>query len=197
MIAQAVCFLCQSWRVLDRQPCCRFRISIPRPEQSRSLLTIASRPLPMCLLFCGTAPQVLQRYDSSHGLPPCLVHCFTGSKEELAAYVDMGFFISVAGSICRQKNGAELREAVKLIPLDRLMVETDAPYLGFTGCRKGHSNPKKTNPNVPSALPAVVRALAECLGLPFDQVAQATLRNSRAFFGMMEIAEIAPVELHQ
>ncbi|CAN0494513.1 unnamed protein product [Ectocarpus sp. 8 AP-2014] len=64
------------------------------------------------------------------------------------------------------------------------MVETDAPYLGFSGCRKGHDKPKKQNPNVPSALPAVVRVLAECLGLPFEQVARATLQNSRQFFGM-------------
>ncbi|CAM9601677.1 unnamed protein product [Ectocarpus fasciculatus] len=128
--------------------------------------------------------EVLRRYDASHGLPPCLVHCFTGSEKELTAYIEMGFFVSVAGGICREKSGAALREAVKRVPLDRLMVETDAPYLGFSGCRKGHNKPKKQNPNVPSALPAVVRVLAECLGLPFEEVARATLQNSRQFFGM-------------
>ncbi|CAM9554872.1 unnamed protein product [Hapterophycus canaliculatus] len=130
--------------------------------------------------------KVLRRYDVLHGLPPCLVHCFTGSEEELAAYLDMGFFVSVAGGICREKSGAVLREAVKRIPLNRLMVETDAPYLGFTGCRKGHSKPKKQNPNVPSALPSVVRVVAECMALPYEEVARATLQNSRDFFGMKE-----------
>eukprot|EP00903_Cladosiphon_okamuranus_P018774 g17271.t1 len=135
----------------------------------------------------GDFSEVLRRYDALHGLPPCLVHCFTGNEKELAAYLDMGFFISVAGGICREKSGASLREAVKRVPLERLMVETDAPYLGFTGCRKGHSKPNKQSPNCPSALPAVVSVLAECLGLPFEEVARATGENSRAFFGMEEI----------
>ncbi|CAM9854872.1 unnamed protein product [Pylaiella littoralis] len=131
--------------------------------------------------------EVLRRCDSLLGLPPCLVHCFTGTDKELATYVEMGFFVSVAGGICREKSGAVLREAVKRVPLDRLMVETDAPYLGFTGCRKGHSKPKKQNPNVPSALPAVVQVLADCRGLSFDDIARATAENSRVFFGMKSL----------
>ena len=58
-----------------------------------------------------------------------VVHCFTGTKETLQRYLDMGFFIGITGWICDERRGGALREAVKYIPLDRVMIETDAPYL--------------------------------------------------------------------
>ena len=58
-----------------------------------------------------------------------VVHCFTGNKYVLDDYLNMGFSIGITGWICDDKRGKELREAVKLIPLDRILIETDAPYL--------------------------------------------------------------------
>ena len=58
-----------------------------------------------------------------------VVHCFTGTVEEVKTYLSMGFSIGVTGWICDERRGHSLREAVKHIPLDRLLIETDAPYL--------------------------------------------------------------------
>jgi TatD DNase family protein len=60
------------------------------------------------------------------GLPPCLVHCFTGTQDELLAYIDMGFYIGITGFLLKKPHGDALRECVKHIPLDKLMIETDA-----------------------------------------------------------------------
>jgi TatD DNase family protein len=60
------------------------------------------------------------------GLPPCLVHCFTGTEAELLAYIDMGFYIGITGFLLKKPHGDALRECVKHIPLDKLMIETDA-----------------------------------------------------------------------
>ena len=62
-------------------------------------------------------------------LPPVLVHCFTGDADALAAYLERGFFISLSAWMTAKGRGAALRGLTATIPTDRLMVETDAPYL--------------------------------------------------------------------
>ena len=62
-------------------------------------------------------------------LPKSIVHCFTGNKEALIKYIDMGFYIGITGWLCDERRGKHLEELVDLIPLDKLMIETDAPYL--------------------------------------------------------------------
>ena len=57
------------------------------------------------------------------------MHCFTGEKDELFDYLDRDCYIGVTGWICDERRGAHLRDVVKSIPADRLMLETDAPYL--------------------------------------------------------------------
>ena len=58
-----------------------------------------------------------------------VAHCFTGGPTELAAYLELGLHVGVTGWVCDERRGGDLREAVPLIPLDRLLIETDAPYL--------------------------------------------------------------------
>ncbi len=120
----------------------------------------------------------IQKHDN---LPPAVVHCFTGTSDELDTYLKMGFYIGVTGYICKQKHGQHLRSILPRIPLDRLLIETDAPYMGFPKCRKGHSNPKKQYPNVPTSLAMVVETIAKCLQLPMAQVANKTTLNARRF----------------
>jgi TatD DNase family protein len=102
--------------------------------------------------------------------------------------VNRGYYISVSGLVCKTPAFAtQLREAAKakLLPLDRLMVETDAPYMGFSGCRALCADkPKKSHPNVPSALPMIVRALADIMDVDASELAQASSRNAEAFFGI-------------
>ena len=91
-----------------------------------------------------------------------VVHCFTGDKATLEQYLAMGFSIGITGWICDDKRSKELREAVRLIPLDRILVETDAPYL----------TPKNVNGlgriNVPQNIVYVVRELAKHMKVPED-----------------------------
>jgi TatD DNase family protein len=62
-------------------------------------------------------------------LPGAVLHCFTGTREEMQACVDRGLYIGITGWVCDERRGLELREMLPLIPAERLMIETDAPYL--------------------------------------------------------------------
>lgn len=84
--------------------------------------------------------------------PPCVVHCFTGTLIELELYVSYGWYIGLTGSIMKL-NDIELEDILQRIPIDRLVIETDAPYMGFNGCRESESEyPTRKYPNVPASL---------------------------------------------
>ncbi|KAG1695982.1 hypothetical protein DVH05_018969 [Phytophthora capsici] len=115
--------------------------------------------------------------------PPSVVHCFTGNEEELKTYIARGddWYIGVTGFILK-KQGAGLKEMVKHVPLERLVLETDAPYMGFPKCRRAESSdPKNQYPNVPSAMPLVAQAVANALGRSAEDVAKITRANARRF----------------
>ncbi|HEX9208617.1 MAG TPA: TatD family hydrolase [Steroidobacteraceae bacterium] len=108
-----------------------------------------------------------------------VAHCFTGDGRELRDYLDLGLSIGITGWICDERRGHHLRELVRQVPLDRLMVETDAPYL-----LPRDLNPKPSHRrNEPKYLPHVVKVVAACRGEPFATVAVATTRNALSFFG--------------
>lgn len=120
-------------------------------------------------------------------LPPVLVHCFTGASADLEWYLDFGCYVGFTGFLLNTKRAATLRAALQtgdvVVPLDRVVIETDAPYMGFKRCRSAESeNPKKTSPNVPSALPRVLAELAGLLGVSTDELAIATTANARRLF---------------
>ena len=107
-----------------------------------------------------------------------VVHCFTGDKETLKKYVDMGFYIGVTGWICDERRGAPLREAVKYIPKDRIMAETDAPYLTPRNI-KGLDRT-----NVPQNIKYVVAELARNMKVDEDELAALLRENTERFFGI-------------
>ena len=117
---------------------------------------------------------------SRERFPAAVVHCFTGTDEELDAYLAMDLHIGITGWICDERRGRHLRDLVGRIPLDRLMVETDAPFL----------LPRDLEPqpggrrNEPCHLPHVVREVARCMGRDAGEVAEATTRTARRFFGL-------------
>ncbi|KAG7402226.1 hypothetical protein PHYBOEH_003485 [Phytophthora boehmeriae] len=129
--------------------------------------------------FMELIGQVTKEFDGY--FPPAVVHCFTGKEEELKAYVDRDWYIGITGFICK-KHGAELREMVRHVPLDRLVLETDAPYMGFPKCRRAEvTDAKKQYPNVPSAMPQVAQAVATALGKSPQEIARLTRANARRF----------------
>jgi len=110
------------------------------------------------------------------GVPPrTVVHCFTGGPEEARRCLDAGLSLSISG-ILTFKNATALREAVATTPLDRLMVETDSPFLSPV--------PLRGRANEPANVAIVGEALAELLGRGVDEVRDATSRNAAALFGL-------------
>jgi TatD DNase family protein len=107
-----------------------------------------------------------------------VVHCFTGTREELRAYLDLDLHIGITGWICDERRGLTLRRLVSDIPSDRLMLETDAPYLLPRTLRPAPANRR----NEPAFLTYVLAAVAECTGRPAPEIAAETTRTARAFF---------------
>lgn len=113
-------------------------------------------------------------------LPGGVAHCFTGERHMLHAYLDMGLSIGITGWICDERRGAHLLEFVGEIPPDRLMIESDAPYLMPRSLR-----PKpRSRRNEPAYLPEVLRVLAAASGRPEADIARETTANARRFFGL-------------
>lgn len=109
-----------------------------------------------------------------------VAHCFTGSKQELFNYLDLDLYIGITAWICDERRGQELQKLVKEIPANRLMLETDAPYLIPRDIR-----PKpKSRRNLPQYLPHIAAKVAELTGKPLDQLSHETYANSRAFFNL-------------
>ncbi|MEE8311012.1 MAG: TatD family hydrolase, partial [Candidatus Binatia bacterium] len=102
-----------------------------------------------------------------------VVHCFTGGYEDARAHIDRGLLISFTG-ILTFKNADELRDVARRLPLDRLMVETDAPLLAPA--------PHRGRRNEPAWVGRVVEILAELHGTDVDAVAEATTRNAIDLF---------------
>jgi TatD DNase family protein len=115
-----------------------------------------------------------------HSLPSAVAHCFTGGREELRAYLDLGLYIGITGWICDERRGAHLAALVREIPADRLLLETDAPYLTPRDLRPQ----PKARRNEPAFLPHVLRTVARALGKPPERLAEETARNARAFFAL-------------
>jgi TatD DNase family protein len=114
------------------------------------------------------------------GIARGVAHCFTGGAEELAAYLDLGLYIGITGWVCDERRGDNLKNIVDKIPLDRLMIETDAPYL-----LPRTLEPKpKTRRNEPMYLREVLRVVAGQMGMQEDELARATTGNAERFFSI-------------
>ena len=109
-----------------------------------------------------------------------VAHCFTGGPKELQAYLELDLYVGVTGWVCDERRGAELRAAVPLIPLDRLLIETDAPYL----LPRDLKPPPRSRRNEPQFLAHVLERLAALLQQPVDAVALATTANAERLFGL-------------
>lgn len=107
-----------------------------------------------------------------------VVHCFTGTRRELDAYLDLDLYIGITGWICDERRGLHLADLVPSIPRERLMIETDAPYLLPRDMRP----PPADGRNEPAFLPHVLEALARARGEPSAAVAAATSAAAEAFF---------------
>ncbi|UTW14337.1 TatD family hydrolase [Marinobacterium rhizophilum] len=121
---------------------------------------------------------LLKRHRSA--ISRAVAHCFTGSEEELHGYLDLDLHIGLTGWVCDERRGAHLLPLLRDIPADRLLLETDAPYLLPRDLR-----PKpKSGRNEPCYLPHIAERVAQATGEPVEVLRARLHANSKAFFGL-------------
>ena len=102
-----------------------------------------------------------------------VIHCFTGNYETAKKYIDLGFYISFSG-IATFKKSEDIRDAAKNIPADRLLLETDSPYLAPV--------PMRGKPNEPAYVKYVAEAVAAARGITFEEISELTAENAERLF---------------
>lgn len=164
-----------------------FRDISPRPVQRKAF----ERQLELAV-DCGK-PVFLHQRDAHEDfiailreyrpqLSRAVVHCFTDTRQAMLDCLDLDCHIGITGWICDERRGHHLKEFVREIPSDRLMIETDAPYLKPRNLR-----PKaRTHRNEPQWLPWIAGTVAACRGVPPPQLAAETTACAREFFGLPE-----------
>lgn len=160
-----------------------FRDFSPRPAQreafERQLELAASTGKPVFLHQRDAHDDFLAMLrEHRAALAGGVAHCFTGDRGQMEAYLELGLYIGITGWICDDLRGTSLREAVPALPLDRVMVETDAPYLLPRQLAKTSRNRR----NEPANLPLVVETLAMHMGVATAELAAAATRNTEALF---------------
>lgn len=110
-----------------------------------------------------------------------VVHCFTGNRETLERYLSMGFSIGITGWICDDRRAKELRDAVRIIPLDRILIETDAPYL------TPKNVPGLDRTNVPQNIIYVAKELAAYMKVSEDTLIKHAKQNTEKLFHIESI----------
>ncbi len=126
----------------------------------------------------GDTRRLLAEYHPD--LPPCVIHCFTGTAADLAGYLDDGYHIGITGWICDERRGGELRKLVREVPGDRLMIETDAPYL----LPRTLSPRPRSRRNEPAFLTWVAGQVALCRNEDPSFVGRQTRDNAVRFFAL-------------
>jgi TatD DNase family protein len=121
--------------------------------------------------FCA----LLQKHRT--GAPPRVVHCFTGGEKELDAYLELGCYIGITGWICDERRGSHLVPLVKKIPSERLLLETDAPYLV-------PKNSGRSGRNESANLTFIASFIADILGKDDETLAEETSANARLLFSL-------------
>jgi TatD DNase family protein len=113
----------------------------------------------------------------SGGVARCVIHCFTGTPDDARAYAELGYYVSFSG-IVSYKTAQGLRDAVPVVPRDRLLIETDCPYLAPV--------PRRGKRNEPAFLTHTAEVVARCAGMSFEDLAEVTTRNACRVFGLAE-----------
>ena len=156
----------------------------PRPDQE------AAFEAQLALAVDARLPVFLHERDAHERFQPILkafrddlvgavVHCFTGSRAALFDYLDLDCHIGITGWVCDERRGKELADLVHNIPDNRLLLETDAPYLLPRDLPKP---PPKKRRNEPSLLPWVGQRIATLRGQAVETVAEMTSANAKALF---------------
>ncbi len=151
----------------------------PRPAQrdvfAQGIRLASDRDLPLVVHTREAEADTLAVLDAAEHLPRGVFHCFTGTPEFVREALDRGFHVSFSGIVTFPK-ARDLREAARCVPLERLLVETDAPYCAPV--------PLRGKTNEPAYIVHVLRCLAELYSLSENDVRRITRRNASRLFGI-------------
>jgi TatD DNase family protein len=162
----------------------------PRPQQEKALeeqlALAAALQMPVFLHERDADQRLLEILrDYRDRLPAAVVHCFTGEKRALFNYLDLDLHIGITGWICDERRGSHLHPLVREIPVGRLMLESDSPFLLPRSLR-----PKpKSGRNEPALLVEVLREVALHRGESLQSLAAHSTACARRFFNLPSIAE--------
>ena len=162
----------------------------PRDVQKRVLseqLDLACElDMPVIFHIRDAHGDMIDLFRSRSVLPRGIIHCFSGSAETAMEYVRMGFYISFSGPLTFKK-APNLQAAAQAVPLDRLLVETDSPYLA--------PEPVRGRRNEPANVWYVCEKLAQLRGLPMEEMARITSENGCRVYGIPFSCETAPIRV--
>jgi len=162
-----------------------FRDLSPRPAQraafEKQLAIAVELGMPLFLHQRDAHDDFLALLRSARdSVPAVVVHCFTDDRRALFDYLDLDCHIGITGWICDERRGTHLRELVRSIPANRLMLETDAPYLLPRDIRP----PPSDRRNEPMYLAHICQTVAHERGGELEATAEQTTANARTFFGL-------------
>jgi len=173
-------------RILARQPGAvaigeagldYYRDLSPRDTQQevfRAQMRLAREVGLPLIVHCRDAEAVTLALLEAEGPPLAVLHCFAGDRRTAARYVEMGYYLGFGGTLTYRRN-EELRRVAREVPLERILLETDAPYLP--------PEPRRGRRNEPACLTFVAQVLAELRGITVEEVAEATTANAYRVFG--------------
>ncbi|PSW13065.1 3'-5' ssDNA/RNA exonuclease TatD [Photobacterium sanctipauli] len=155
----------------------------PRPQQEavfEAQLALAAELNMPVFMHCRDAHErfvdILKPWRDK--LPAAVLHCFTGSEAELRECLALDLHIGITGWVCDERRGTELRDIVKYIPADKLMIETDCPYL----LPRDYRPKPKSSRNEPKFLPHIASVIAQCRGEDPQAVMAQSYATTQAFF---------------
>lgn len=155
----------------------------PRDQQRRCFAAhidlAAETGLPMFLHERDAFAEFAKTMAESRArIGKAVVHCFTGTEQAARAYLELDLHLGITGWICDERRGKHLRDIVKLIPANRLMIETDSPYLAPRDYRP------KISRNEPKYLPHILTTVAECRGDDPQELGREIWQTTCEFFGI-------------
>jgi TatD DNase family protein len=165
----------------------------PHPDQEKWFVAQAELGLELGLplfLHSRDAHPRFAEILKSLGVEHAVAHCFTGEREELKAYLDLGLYVGITGWICDERRGRHLLELVREIPRERLLLETDAPYLTPRDLKPQ----PKARRNEPAFLLHILKTVARALGRPAEEIAAETARNAETLFRLHESGSSAAAQ---
>lgn len=118
--------------------------------------------------------------EHSNALRGAVAHCFTGDRNALESYLELGFYIGITGWVCDERRGLELQSLVKIIPDDKLLIETDAPYL----TPRTLSGKAKKSKNQPANLIHIAQFIADLRQQNINHITTMTTANAKQLFSI-------------